>query len=290
MASVNNVFRSPLRYPGGKTCIFKFATKLLEENDLVGINYAEPYAGGAGLALRLMMDEYVNEIFINDLDPSVYAFWYAVLNNSDELCEWIEDVEVSVRKREEYKEIQRQYKTVNKMELAKSTFFLNRTNVSGVIFGGPIGGVSQKGKYKIDARFNKRELIKRIRDIARFAHRIHLSNQDGIDFLNTIERRTEDIFIYLDPPYYKKGSYLYMNAFKDDDHRALADTVRQLKKKWMVSYDNHDFIFDLYKEENKVLYQLSQCASNRIGDEVVIFDERLSYKESILKLNSPIIL
>lgn len=290
MAGVNNIFRSPLRYPGGKTCIFKFVTKLLEENDMVGTNYAEPYAGGAGLALRLMMDEYVNEIFINDLDPSIYAFWYAVLNKTDELCKWVEDVEVSVRQWEEYKEVQRRYKTVDMLELAKSTFFLNRTNVSGVISGGPIGGIAQKGKYKIDVRFNKPELIKRIQDIARFAHRIHLSNQDGIDFVNSMEKRMEDVFIYLDPPYYQKGSDLYMNAFKDEDHQALAQRVRQLKKKWMVSYDNHDFILDLYKEENKVLYQLSQCASNRIGDEVVIFDERLKYNESINKLNSPIIL
>ncbi len=288
MASVNDIFRSPLRYPGGKTCIFKFVTKLLEENDMVGTNYAEPYAGGAGLALRLMMDEYVNEIFINDLDPSIYAFWLAVLNNSDELCRWIENVEVSVRQWEEYKEIQRHYKTVEMLELAKSTFFLNRTNVSGVISGGPIGGVSQCGKYKIDVRFNKSELIKRIQDIARFAHRIHLSNQDGIDFLNSIEKRADNIFIYLDPPYYQKGSYLYMNAFKDADHQALAERVRQLKNKWMVSYDNHDFIIELYKEENKVLYQLSQCASNRIGDEVAIFDKRLQYNESINMLNSPI--
>lgn len=290
MAGVNNIFKSPLRYPGGKTCIYKFVTKLLEENDMVGINYAEPYAGGAGLALRLMMDEYVNEIFINDLDPSVYAFWYAILNNPDEICEWIEDVEVSVRQWEEYKEVQRQYKTVSTLELAKSTFFLNRTNVSGVISGGPIGGMAQKGKYRIDVRFNKQELTKRIQVISRFARRIHLSNKEGKDFLDNIERREEDIFIYLDPPYYQKGSDLYMNAFKDADHEALADKVRQLKKNWMVSYDNHEFILNLYKEENKVLYRLSQCASNRIGDEVIIFDKRLSYEESILKLKSPKIL
>lgn len=287
MASDNNIFRSPLRYPGGKTCIFKFVTKLLEENDMVGTNYAEPYAGGAGLALRLMMDEFVNEIFINDLDPSIFAFWYAVLNNPDELCMWMENVEISVRQWEEYKEIQRQYKTVDMLELAKSTFFLNRTNVSGVISGGPIGGIAQRGKYKIDARFNRPELINRIKDIAKFAHRIHLSNQDGISFLNSVEKRNDDIFIYLDPPYYQKGSCLYMNAFNDADHQALARAVKQLKKKWMVSYDNHEFILNLYKEEKKVQYQLSQCASNRIGDEVVIFDRRISFEQAISELREP---
>ena len=150
MAGANNIFRSPLRYPGGKTCIYKFMTSLLEENDMVGTNYAEPYAGGAGLALRLMMDEYVNNIFINDLDPSIYAFWYVAINNPDDLCRWIETVEINVQQWEKYKEVQRNYKTADVLELAKSTFFLNRTNVSGVISGGPIGGLDQKGKYKID--------------------------------------------------------------------------------------------------------------------------------------------
>lgn len=290
MAGNNNIFRSPLRYPGGKTCIYKFMTCLLEENDMVGGNYAEPYAGGAGLALRLLMDEYVNEIYINDLDPSIYAFWYAVLNNPDEMCRWIAEVKIDVRQWEEYKAIQREYKTVDSLDLAKSTFFLNRTNVSGVISGGPIGGLSQTGKYKIDVRFNRKDLIKRIYDIANFARRIHLSNQDGKDFLDTIDKngQLEDVFIYLDPPYYQKGSCLYMNAFKDNDHAALAERVKHLNSKWMVSYDNHEFILNLYGQENKVSYQLSQCASNRIGDEVIIFDERLKFEKAVNMLNSPI--
>lgn len=262
-------------------------TSLLEENELVGTSYAEPYAGGAGLALRLLMDEYVSEISINDLDPSIYAFWYAVLNSPDELCRWVEGVEVSIRQWEECKVIQREYKTVDMLDLAKSTFFLNRTNVSGVISGGPIGGLEQTGKYKIDVRFNKPELIKRIQDISRFSRRIHLSNLDGIDFLDMIENRQNDVFVYLDPPYYQKGSCLYMNAFKDADHAALADRVRQLRCRWMVSYDSHDFILNLYNQERKISYQLSQCASNRIGDEVIIFDDRINFEKSINKLTAP---
>lgn len=288
MAGSRNIFRSPLRYPGGKTCIYKFVTRLLEENELVGVNYAEPYAGGAGLALRLLMDEYVSTICINDLDPSIYAFWYAVLNQPDELCRWLADVEISVKQWEEYKQIQREYKTVDVLDLAKSTFFLNRTNVSGVISGGPIGGLAQKGKYKIDVRFNREELIKRIEDIAQFAHRIMLTNQDGLKFLDILDKRIGEMFVYLDPPYYQKGSDLYLNAFKDENHAALAERVRLLKQKWMVSYDNHDFILGLYPDHQKVLYQLSQCASNRVGDEVVIFDDRIKHEQAINFLKEPI--
>lgn len=282
------IYRSPLRYPGGKGCIFKFMTQFFEENDLIGTDYAEPYAGGAGLALRLMMDEYVGEIFINDLNPSIYAFWHAVLNNTDALCEWIEKVPVTVEQWNIQRQVQENYKTVDILELAKSTFFLNRTNVSGVISGGIIGGFNQKGKYKIDARFNKIELINRIRDIQRFSHRIHLYNLDGIDFVKQLERMKRDIFIYLDPPYYKKGSDLYMNAFCDDDHEKLADYVKAIRKKWIMSYDNQKFIMQLYEKNKKVLYQLSQCASNRVGDEILIFDDRLHCSESISQLNTPL--
>ena len=164
-------------------------TKLLEKNDLVGIDYAEPYVGGAGLALKLLMDEYVNELFINDLDPSIYSLWYAILNYPNELCSWIEMVKVDVQQWLYYKNVQRNYKVADALELAKSTFFLNRTNVSGVISGGPIGGMSQKGKYKIDVRFNKEDLVARIEDISQFAHRIHLSNQNGVDFVDAIEQK-----------------------------------------------------------------------------------------------------
>ena len=287
MARINNIFRSPLRYPGGKSCLYKFMTRLLEENDLIGVNYAEPYTGGAGLALRLMMDEYVNHIYINDLDPSIFAVWLAVLQHPDEMCRWIESVDVGVEKWHEYKEIQRNYKTADMLELGKATFFLNRTNVSGVISGGPIGGIKQQGKYKIDVRFNRKELIKRISDISRFSHRIHLSNQDGLDFLDAIENRVEDVFIYLDPPYYQKGTCLYMNAFTDSDHQELSDRVKRLNNRWMVSYDNHDFVLNLYPDKSKVLYQLSQCASNRVGDEVLIFDERMKFEQAITNLKNP---
>jgi len=261
-------------------------TLFLEENGLVGTDYAEPYAGGAGLALRLMMDEYVGDIYINDLDPSIYAFWDAVLNMADYLCEWIEQVPITVEQWNIYRRIQANYKTADILELAKSTFFLNRTNVSGVISGGIIGGINQRGKYKIDARFNKIELINRIRDIQRFSHRIHLSNLDGIDFVRQLERMKKDIFVYLDPPYYKKGSDLYMNAFCDNDHKKLADYVKTMRKKWIISYDNQKFIMQLYEKNRKVLYQLSQCASNRVGDEILIFDDILNYDESISQLNN----
>lgn len=283
-------FNSPLRYPGGKARIFPFVSKLIYNNDLIGCSYAEPYAGGAGLALKLLYDEFVSNIYINDLDESIYALWYILVNENVRICDWIEDLEVNVENWNYYKHIQKNTNDFDTLEIAKSTFFLNRTNVSGVIKGGMIGGLKQKGKYKIDARFNKNDLIQRIEKIDRFKKRIHISNLDGLSFIKKMERKRNDIFIYLDPPYYQKGADLYMNFYKKNDHIKLSEKIRKSKNRWMVSYDNHEFILKLYDNKNKITYKLSQSTSNRIGDEILIFSDSLNYKNSMNQLKGATII
>lgn len=283
-------FTSPLRYPGGKSCIFPFVSNMFYENDLIGSGYAEPYAGGSGLALRLLFEEYVSKIYINDFDRAIYCFWMAVINRPVEFCKWIESVDITIENWDIYKEVQNNSATADDFELAKSTFFLNRTNISGVIKGGIIGGYKQLGKYKIDARFNKKDLIERIHRIASFKHRIIVSNLDGLAFINMMNKKKEDVFIYLDPPYYLKGADLYMNFYSKKDHEKLSKYVHKMEKKWMVSYDNQEFILNLYASKEKVMYQLSQSASNRVGDEILIFSEKIAFSNSIKLLKSPVIL
>ena len=282
------IYYSPLRYPGGKNCIFPFVANLFYENQLIGGSYAEPYAGGAGLALRLLFEGYVEHIYINDFDRSIYAFWDTIINRSDDFCEWIKEVEISVSTWNGYKEIQTNTGEVNIFELAKSTFFLNRTNVSGIIKGGVIGGQKQQGRYKLDVRFNKWDLVERIKKIAGLKHRISISNLDGMAFIKKLDKKKEDIFIYLDPPYFQKGAKLYMNFYSKEDHKKLAQQIHKLTKRWMVSYDKHDFILNLYAEQSKVAYLLSQSASNRVGEEIVIFAEDLNFTDSLKMLGSPI--
>jgi len=260
------------------------------KNQLIGISYAEPYAGGAGLALRLLFEGFVDNIYINDLDKSIYAFWMCVINQPDELCEWISNVEVSIDNWNKYRKTHNHPDQVDSFELAKSTFFLNRTNVSGILKGGVIGGQQQTGKYKIDARFNKQDLIRRIQKIAKIKNRISVSNLDGLAFLSRLNRKREEIFIYLDPPYYQKGADLYMNSCSIKDHKKLSRRVRQLQKTWMVSYDHHDFILNLYGEFQILSYKLSQSASNRVGKELLIFADSLDFGDSIDALNSPVLI
>ncbi|RPG36602.1 MAG: DNA adenine methylase [Muricauda sp. TMED12] len=279
-------FESPLRYPGGKACIFPFISNLFYENNLLGVNYAEPYAGGSGLALKLLFNEYVNEISINDFDYSIYSFWKSILESNLRFCDWVEDVVIDIENWQYFKSVQNNPEGYSQFELAQAVFFLNRTNISGVIKGGPIGGIEQKGKYKINARFNKSDLIKRIERISSFKHRIRVSNLDGVSFIRNLNKSIHNTFIYLDPPYVHKGANLYMNYFKKKDHEKLARQVEKINHTWLVSYDNNDFIINLYGKQKKLRYSLSQSASNRVGNEILVFAEHLKFNKSSEKLKN----
>lgn len=219
---------SPLRYPGGKAKIADFIKQVVKDNDLLDGVYVEPYAGGAAVALSLLMDEYVSRIIINDKDRSIYAFWYSVLYDTDRLCKLIEETPVTM----ETWWAQRTFQSVENKEttdlltLGFSTFFMNRTNRSGIIKAGVIGGFDQRGNYKIDARYRKEDLIARIRRIASYADRIELHHEDAVDFVkHIVQVLPQNTILYLDPPYYKKGRGLYMNYYEDADHEKIRDVI-----------------------------------------------------------------
>lgn len=275
---------SPLRYPGGKNCIFPFMAKFFYENNLLGTSYAEPYAGGAGLALHLLIEGYVKKIYINDLDPRIYLFWKTILNRTDDFCKWINSVPVNIDTWKYYKGIYKKGIEVDEFESAKCTFFLNRTNISGVLDAGPIGGYSQTAKYKVDARFNKEDLIKKIRVVESRKQDIFLSNYDGIEFIKGLNRKHSNVFIYLDPPYVEKGHFLYMNCFTEDDHIHLSRFVSKINKPWMVSYDMNELVLRNYSKWNMIQYQLLQCTSNCKKNEILVFSDGLEFSDSMKEL------
>jgi len=279
--------RSPLRYPGGKNCLFPFVANLFCENGLCGCPYVEPFAGGAGLALRLLFEEYVPLIYINDFDPLIYAFWKSAIEESDRFCEWIERTTVTTATWQSCKNIIGKPNGHSMFDLGTSAFFLNRTNVSGVLNGGIIGGLDQRGSYKINARYNKSQLIERIHKIGRFRQRIKLSNLDGIVFLERLNKSSEKLLIYLDPPYYEKGSGLYLNAYREKDHMELAKMVKHLSKPWIMSYDNHAFISALYRKYATISYSLQHSTSNKIGQEILIFCDQIKFDSSLSFLSNP---
>ena len=245
-------FDSPLRYPGGKASLTAFLGRVIELNDLSDCSYFEPFAGGAGAALRLLREGVVSELHLNDIDHRITAFWNAVLDEPERFVETIRSVPVSIA---EWKRQQRIYldaETSKPFELGFSVFYLNRCNRSGVLFGSaPIGGYEQTGKWRIDARFYRESLAERVLAIAKKREQIHVTNMDAISFLVKHLPRGKErkrVFAYLDPPYWSNGNRLYMNFYKEQDHKNLSRYVRQQKTlNWVMSYDDAHFIRDLYK-------------------------------------------
>ena len=244
-------YDSPLRYPGGKASLATLLARTIELNDLSGCAYYEPYAGGAGAALRLLREGVVSELYLNDLDVRIASFWNAALNEPERFVEAILSVPLSIEEWKKQQRICRQCDTRRRFELGFATFYLNRCNRSGVLLrAAPIGGHVQKGRWRIDARFNRSELAERIIAIARKRQRIHLTNMDALEFLVRHLPRGQarkHIFAYLDPPYYSNGDRLYLNHYQVRDHRKLARYMqRQKTLKWVMSYDDVAEIQSMY--------------------------------------------
>jgi DNA adenine methylase len=273
--SVHMLHNSPLRYPGGKAKLSNFFQRVIESNNLNDGIYLEPYAGGAGIGLFLLYNEYVKKIIINDLNKSIYSFWYSVINHNDEFCHQIEDTPLTIEEWKRQKEIQESSSSI--LELGFSTFYLNRTNHSGIINGGVIGGLEQKGKWGISSRYNKNDLIERIRMVKRYSDRISIYNEDAIDFLTSkVNNFPKKSLIYIDPPYYAKGNNLYQDDYKKDDHFKLSRQIQLIDAYWILTYDFHDDIRSYYKKFRQREYSLNYSASKRIkGKELMIFSHSL---------------
>jgi DNA adenine methylase len=271
-------FNTPLRYPGGKGKLTDFIKLVFEQNDLLDGHYAEPYAGGAGIAITLLVHSYASRIHLNDLNIALYSFWKSVLDQPDELCQRIRSVRVTMAEWKRQKAIQHDYVNHDTLDLGFSTFFLNRTNRSGILLGGVIGGKEQTGEWKLNARFTKPDLIRRIQKIARFGSRIRLYNQDASHFIkHVLPTLPAKSLVYLDPPYYIKGGELYENHYNHADHVAVAKLVRtQIELPWIVSYDHTPEVLKMYKGCPTVSYGISYSAQDRYkGAEAMFFSKQL---------------
>jgi DNA adenine methylase len=238
--------------------------------------YVEPYAGGAGAALGLLMTGEVRRIVINDLDQAIYAFWKAATIESIAISKMIERTELTVDEWYRQKEIYLTAPRDDYLNLGFATFFLNRTNRSGVLNGGPIGGMDQTGNYKIDARFNRSALIERFRLIELHAKNINVTNEDGMDVIKRYSKRVRTL-IYADPPYFEKAGSLYLNSFIDANHSALAACLNRVKDaKWLLTYDNVPRVSELYASRRREVFSLNYSA-HRVtkAKEIMVYSDSL---------------
>ena len=270
---------TPIRYPGGKTKLYPEIRAILEMNDLLGHPYAELFAGGAGLAIKLLLKGDVSSIVINDYDRAVYCMWDAIVNHAEEMCEFIDSAVLDIETWKKVRDMYQNHDGVGDFELGKAAFYLNRTNVSGILSGGVIGGLEQTGNYKMDVRFNRKTLKKKIMDIAARRDDIEVTRLDAEDFIDD-RMGDSELFAYLDPPYVQKGPGLYRSAFDEAKHRSLARKVGDARSKWVVTYDADKLIDDIYGDYKRGDLEISYPANVKtIGREKIILGPGLKWPE-----------
>lgn len=254
-------------------------------NGIVGIEYAEPFAGGAGLALTLLSNGYVSHLYLNDLDSALFAFWSSVLEDTSELCRLIRDTPVAIDEWHRQKHVLSNPADYSMVELGFAAFFLNRTNRSGIIQGGVIGGLRQNGNYKLDCRFNKIELIHRIETVASRRNDISLTRLDASEFIaDIVNKNPKKCFTFLDPPYYRKGNQLYFNTFSHKDHLNLSRLIsNKLKEPWILTYDDVPEINEMYSMYHGIRYKIKYTASTKYtGHEIMYYSPTLKIPPDLI--------
>ncbi len=263
---------SPLRYPGGKSAMAGLLSQIRRLNGLGDRAIAEPFAGGAGASLTLLYLEETHEIYINDADPAIHDFWWTVVNRTQQFVHLLTKTRVSMGEWHRQRDVYRDCGRVSRLRRGFSAFYLNRCNRSGIIMnGGPIGGVKQRGKWKLNARFNKPELRRRCEKVAEYGDRVHVSCRDGIEFIENLD--AESTFFFIDPPYFVKGKTLYLDSLNEEYHVALATRLKAMKDAaWVLTYDDCSEIRRLYRGWATIRsFSLRYAAAERrSGKEVLI--------------------
>lgn len=288
---------SPLRYPGGKGKYVPILEQLMEKNGIENPIYIEAFAGGSGAAIRLLLNGSVNRVVLNDKDPLLVNFWLVVLTKSEKLIGKIKSTRVCITEWRRQREILRNSQLMianGSVKLAFAYLYLNRCNRSGLMGSGPIGGEDQTGDYKINARFNKRLLIERIKRIRAVADKIEFHQMDAIDFLrekvsdpNYIKK--ESALLFLDPPYYFVGRDMYKHYFSDSDHQDLARFLNAWEgPKWIMSYDNVAQVSQLYQGKQRKLFKTSYSVhSARKEKELFVGSSNIDLSSSLFRRYVP---
>jgi DNA adenine methylase len=265
-----------LRYPGGKARLAPYLARVLASQTESVSTYCEPYAGGAGAGLQLLADGHVEHLIINDLNPGIAAFWRMVFRQTGQLIERTEDCEVTIEEWHRQRSIYLNPTDHTDLDLGFATFFLNRTNRSGILNARPIGGLEQTGNWLIDARFNKADLTSRIRKLGTLASQVDLRERRAIDLIRQLNRRQRSLLMYVDPPYVVPGEELYMSAHSWEEHEKLSRVLEASPHPWILTYDADPRTRTLYQNFRCLQFSISHTAqTQKIGSEYMFFSRRL---------------
>ncbi len=247
---------SPLRYPGGKRKLAPLVADIFQRQGTDIKLFVEPFVGGAALSLCLLESGVAEEIAIADKDDLVAAFWQVVFSNeAEKLADQVSNSKVNIRS---WRKIKAD-KPSRILDKAFKCIFLNRTSFSGILHdrAGPIGGIGQTGKYRIDCRFNKDALSRRIIELSNYKDRVRFircqsykKTFSDIKQTKLAKNSNKNLYWYLDPPFIEKANFLYRSSFKPADHELLKKQIldANFPGNWVLSYDDVQIARDLYSK------------------------------------------
>lgn len=268
---------SPFRYPGGKgflsALLKQSMAKLDKASDTV---FAEPFCGGAGAALILLADGDADAVMLNDADLRIFSAWHAILEEPERFVAKLRNVRLDMQEWYHHRDLVSGFSDDKyNFDVGFSTFYMNRTTRSGIILNaGPIGGYDQRGKWKLDARFNVERLASQVEWLAANRSRIELSNLDALSFIDRVRRKptSDNTLFFIDPPYVKAGGRLYFDGMSEAKHVALSDILTSgTVKHWVLTYDDAPLIRQLYQSQkcSNILVSYS-LQSKRRENEILV--------------------
>lgn len=282
------------RYPGGKSKLRQQIIKqLVKDIDLSTIQYREPFFGGGSIGLTLVKEhKSINNIWINDFDVGISCLWTAVIQHPKALKDRIMAFKPHVKYFNEFKlellSLDRLPDNDKRLvDIGFKKLAIHQISYSGLgtKSGGPLGGVEQKSKYKIDCRWSPPYICKKLDALTAKFNTLHVHDNrcTKVDFQTMIEDDAKKALIYLDPPYYDKGNDLYQCGFAKEDHERLSVALKKTKHTWVLSYDDVPEIRKLYSwatlQELTVNYSITAL---KVKDADTQEEERISRQKTEL--------
>ncbi len=261
------MIKSPLRYPGGKSKAVDLISTIIPPFD----EYREPFAGGASVFFYLKQIFPDKTYWINDLYFELFNFWIESRDNLGSVASQVEKWRKSFSAGKQlHKYLIENIKTFSPIERAAAFFTFNRITFSGTTES---GGYSEQA-YKL--RFTPSS-VQRLKAIGGVLQGTTITN---LDYGEVVKQHGKNVFIFLDPPYFSSvKSALYGkngNLHKGFDHARFAESMKNCKHQWLITYDDSAYIRDLFSFANVQNWNLTYGmrnitpASSQIGKELFI--------------------
>lgn len=274
---------SPLRYPGGKARMTEWLVDVFDHLYMpmdVEV-WIEPFGGGAGAGLTALEQGTVEDVWICEANPALAAFWTTLTDEDGEGERLARRVESTVPDLVQFTAARETVaaglagEQVDRFELGFAAFLLNRCSRSGMVLPnvGPIGGKAQAGKDTIASRFHGPRLAERLRRVAGYGRSFRVHEGDALDYIEELDGVgfEEECFLFVDPPYIEEGNRLYAQGMDAAAHCRLAELLLSHPTPWVLTYDAHPVVLDLYPECPVYEFDIPHTANRQsVGTEYLV--------------------